>query len=109
MMQYRVDFGSLPWTTPMNGVRQKVFKFGGRQLRLVEYSKIMKEHWCERRHVGYVLDGKMRINFENETVAYAAGDGVVIPAGSEHKHMANLVTDTVTIVFVEEFCEQDKK
>lgn len=102
MIQCRIDFRSMPWASPTQGIRQKVYRTNGRQLRLVEYSRAMPQHWCEKGHVGYVLDGRMEIRFENEVHTYSAGDGVYLPSGSEHKHMAKVLTDTVTVVFVED-------
>jgi mannose-6-phosphate isomerase-like protein (cupin superfamily) len=102
MTQYKVNFRSMPWTQTTNGVRQKIFKFDDRQLRLVEYSKLMPPHWCERGHVGYMLEGKMEVRFENEIQTYSAGDGVYLPAGPEHKHCARILTDTAIFVFVED-------
>ena len=101
-MQYKIDFKSMPWTSPASGVRQKIFRFKDRQLRLVEYSKTMPPHWCERGHVGYMLEGKMEIRFENEVHTYSAGDGVYLPSGAQHKHMARILTRTATLVFVED-------
>lgn len=102
MIQCRIDFRSMPWASPTQGIRQKVYRTNGRQLRLVEYSRAMPHHWCEKGHVGYVLDGRMEVRFENEVHTYSAGDGVYLPGGSEHKHMAKVLTDTVTVVFVED-------
>jgi quercetin dioxygenase-like cupin family protein len=102
MTQYRIDFRSMPWTSGTSGVRQKVFRANNGQLRLVEYSKAMHQHWCEKGHTEYVLNGKMEIEFENEAQTYSAGDGVYLPSGSEHKHVAKVLTDTVTVVFVED-------
>ena len=44
----------------------------------------------------------MDVRFENEVCTYSVGDGISLPSGSEHKHMARVLTDTVTIVFVED-------
>ena len=101
LTQYKIDFGSMPWASPTKGIRQKVFRAHDVQLRLVEYSRTMPQRCGEKSHVGYVLDGKMEIKFENETQEYSAGDGVYLPSGSKHKHMAKMLTDTVTAVFVE--------
>ena len=101
-MQHRVDFKSIPWVSPAKGIQQKIYKADRRQLRLVEYSKDMPPHWCEKGHIGYVLDGKMEIRFENEVHLYSAGDGVFIPSGQEHRHSAKMLTDTVTVIFVED-------
>lgn len=55
-MKYKSEFSQLPWETPIVGVRHKYFDQNGIRLRLVEYSKSMPEHWCEKGHFGYLLD-----------------------------------------------------
>lgn len=100
-MQYKVAFESLPWDSPIAGLRQKVHQIGTRQLRLVEYSKNLPPHWCEKGHIGYLLEGEMEIRFEQEVQRYRPGDGIVIPDGPEHKHSGTVLTDTATVVFVE--------
>ena len=102
MSQYRIDFDAMAWDAPMDGLRFKATKQGGRQLRLVEYTKDMEPHWCEKGHIGCVLDGQFEIRFEGETAVFHPGDGVFIPASAEHKHMGRAITDVVRAVFVEE-------
>lgn len=85
----------------MPGVRHKILAHGGRRLRLVEYSRELPPHWCERGHIGYVLAGDFEIQYETATETYTAGDGIFIPDGPEHKHLARTLSDRVTIVFVE--------
>lgn len=97
----RVDFGALPWTSPMAGVRCKIHAEGDRRLRLVEYASAMPPHWCAKGHFGCILDGEFEIEFERGTVVYRPGDGVFIPDGPEHRHRARTLTDTVTALFVE--------
>lgn len=101
-MSHKIDFGSIPWETPMKGVRHKVMKQGDRQLRLVEYTKYLEPHWCEKGHIGYVLEGQLEITFENERVVYNPGDGVFIPSGKENKHMGKVLSDFVRVIFVED-------
>ena len=102
MSQYRADFDSLPWRSPMGGVRCKVSRHNGRQLRLVEYTTAMDEHWCDKGHAGCVLEGRLEIRFAEETVVFGPGDGIFIPTGSDHRHMARVLTDVVRVVFVED-------
>lgn len=101
-MEYRVDFDSLPWESPMKGVRAKIAQHGGRRLRLVEYTKAMPPHWCDAGHVGYLLDGRFEIEFDNGVRVYGPGDGIFIPPGSEHRHRAKALTEVVRVVFVED-------
>ena len=102
MNRYRIDFESMSWTAPMEGLRFKACKQGTRQLRLVEYTKDMEPHWCEKGHIGLILQGRFEIKFTDHTEVYNPGDGVFIPSGSEHKHMGIVLTDMVRAVFVED-------
>ncbi len=101
-MTHKIDFASIPWDTPIKGVRHKVMKQGDRQLRLVEHTKDLEPHWCEKGHISYVLQGQLEITFENERVLYNPGDGVFIPSGKEHKHMGLVLSDFVRVIFVED-------
>ncbi len=97
----RVDFGTLDWECPMPGVRHKVMIRDGRKLRLVEYSRSMDPHWCSAGHFGQILSGEFEITFDDGVELYGPGDGVAIPDGDEHRHMAKCLTETVTALFVE--------
>lgn len=100
--RYRVSFAEIGWMSPIPGVRQKTRVEGNQRLRLVEYSREMKPHWCVKGHTGYILDGRFEIEFAEERYVFEAGDGVFIPGGDKHRHRATVLTDTVTAVFVEE-------
>ncbi len=101
-MQYRVDFRDLEWESPMDGVRHKVADHEGARLRLVEYRVEMEAHWCDRGHIGRILEGTFEIEFEDETITYGPGDGVLIPSGGAHKHKARVIDGPVLALFVEE-------
>ena len=68
---------------------------------MVEYTRDMEPHWCEKGHVGYVLEGQFEVRFKGEVVIYDGGDGVLIPAGEDHNRMGRVLTDVVRMVFVE--------
>jgi hypothetical protein len=101
-MKYKIDFDSVQWSSPMDGVRHKSFSFEDKFLRLVEYSSDMEPHWCERGHVGYILDGQFEIEFNQGVRIFNAGDGVVIPGGPDHKHKARVLSDIVRAIFIED-------
>jgi quercetin dioxygenase-like cupin family protein len=86
----------------MPGVRHKVYVDGRRRLRLVEYSRSMQPHGCEKGHWGYVIEGRLELQFDGETVTLVAGDGVCIPEGPAFRHVGRALTDKITVVFVEE-------
>jgi quercetin dioxygenase-like cupin family protein len=102
-MNYKVDFESMEWETPVAGVRFKAFEKTGRKLRLVEFAKeFVEPDWCAKGHIGYILEGKIEIDFNGESIVFGPGDGVFIPAGSEHKHKGKVLTDVVKAILVED-------
>jgi len=103
MEQYRVNFVAMPWDTSVAGVRSKVHKQDGKQLRLVEFSKeFVEPDWCTKGHIGCVFDGELEINFNGRFIIFKSGDGLFIPAGEKSKHMARALTDTATLLLVED-------
>lgn len=98
----KVDFNALAWQAPMEGLRFKARQQGGRQLRLVEYTREMEPHWCEKGHIGYVLEGRFEIQFDNEAMVFGPGDGMFLPPGRGHRHMGKVLSDVVRCIFVED-------
>ena len=102
MSQYRIDFKHMPWDAPAVRVRAKVHEHGGRRLRLAEFTReLVEPHWCTKGHIGYVLEGEMEIDFHGKVVVFRTGDGLFIPPGEPHKHRATVLTDSVTVILVE--------
>jgi ethanolamine utilization protein EutQ (cupin superfamily) len=103
MEKYQVDFKTMPWETPAVGVRFKAYEQNGRKLRLAEFTKeFVESDWCTKGHVGYVLEGRMEIDFDGKVIMFGPGDGLFIPAGEERKHKAKVLTDTLKIILVED-------
>ena len=106
MSRHKVAFASQEWERPAPGVRTKVHRGPGVQLRLVEFSAgFVEADWCVRGHVGYVLNGRMEVDFDGTLEVFEAGDGLFIPAGEAHKHKARILTDTVVLILVESVAE----
>ncbi len=102
MEQYRIDFETMEWEMPADGVKFKAYEQGGKKLRLVEFCKEFVEHgWCTKGHMGYILEGRMEIDFDGKVILFGPGDGLFIPAGQEHKHKGRVLTDKVTAILVE--------
>jgi ethanolamine utilization protein EutQ (cupin superfamily) len=101
-MDYLVDFEALSWETPMPGVREKRCRRDGRVVRLVEYSAAMAPHWCEKGHIGQIIDGVLELEFSSHVVTAKTGDTLLIPPGPAHAHRAVVRTASVTALFVEE-------
>jgi quercetin dioxygenase-like cupin family protein len=103
MEQYRIDFESMAFESPADGVRFKVYEQGGRKLRLVEFSKeFVEPDWCTKGHVGYILAGQMEIDFDGKKEVFGPGDGVFIPPGPQHKHKGRVLTEKLKAILVED-------
>ena len=100
-LRYKAEFEKLPWECPLEGVRHKSVERDGIRLRLVEYSKEMPPHWCEKGHFGYVIEGRLEIEYEKGKVIYVPGDGIYIPNGPAHRHRGRVLSEKATVFFVE--------
>jgi quercetin dioxygenase-like cupin family protein len=100
-VQYIAEFDKLEWESPIQGLRHKYVDQNNLRIRLVEYSKEMPLHWCEKGHYGYLIDGQLEIEYEKEKVVYKSGDGIFIPEGSDHKHRGKALTEKVLVFFLE--------
>jgi hypothetical protein len=100
---YKIGFESIPWESSAVGIRFKACEQGGRKLRLAEFGREFVElDWCTKGHIGYILEGKMNIDFDGKVVVFGPGDGIFIPAGEKHKHKATILTDLVKVILVED-------
>ncbi|HEU4618960.1 MAG TPA: cupin domain-containing protein [Gammaproteobacteria bacterium] len=103
MSSFKVDFASMEWHQGRPGVRYKLYCEGSRQLRLVEFETSEGDpHWCERSHIGYVLEGGLEIEFDGRMLSFGAGDGFFIPAGAPSKHRGVAITPGTRLVMVED-------
>jgi ethanolamine utilization protein EutQ (cupin superfamily) len=72
-------------------------------MRLVEFtSEFVEPHWCEKGHVGLVLQGELEIDFDGLIVRYGQGAGIFIPTGTSVRHKARAVTPNVQLFLVED-------
>jgi quercetin dioxygenase-like cupin family protein len=103
MEEYLIDFENIPWESPEPGIRFKAFVRGDRKLRLVEFTEeLYEEKWCRKGHAGYVLDGRMTIDFNGREVVFRKGDGLFIPEGEEHRHKPHVAEgERVLIIMFE--------
>jgi len=98
---FKIDFTQLEWAVPIAGVRHKYIDHEGQRIRLVEYSKEMLPHWCEKGHCGYLISGKMEIEYVDRTIEYNQGDGIFIPDGPAHKHKGRVLSEKALVFFIE--------
>jgi quercetin dioxygenase-like cupin family protein len=99
---YHAAFRDLPWQAAGEGLRQKQVAFATRQLRMLELTPALGHpDWCAKGHAGYVLEGRLELQFKSHLVHCEAGDGFLIPPGEEHAHKPRALTDRVTLFLVD--------
>ncbi len=78
----------MPWEKSP-GVHSKIFRKGNQQIRILDmFDDFEEESWCEKGHVGYILEGSLTIDYDGHPVEYKAGDGLWIEAGKASRHKA---------------------
>lgn len=103
MLPICIDFDSIPWQSPLPGARFKAYREGAKQIRLLEFSsEFVEPDWCEKGHVGFVLEGVLEVDFKGHVVTYSAGSGIFIPPGFETAHKGRSVTPVVRLILVED-------
>lgn len=102
MLNYKIDFNQIEWESPIKGVKCKAYNYGNKRIRLIEYTKEMPPHWCEKGHYGLILEGEIEIEYTNEKIVYKKGDGVFIPDGEGHKHKGRVITESAKVIFIED-------
>jgi len=103
MEQHRILFDELEWQGGIHGARFKVFRDGTKQLRLLEFtSEFVEPDWCEKGHVGFVVQGELEIDFKGDSIRFPEGSGIFIPAGAASAHKARSITPVVLLFLVEE-------
>jgi len=97
-----LSFADVPWQQSGPNCRIKEIVRGQQQLRLVEFQRGYEEDgWCEKGHIGYVLEGTLDIEFPEKTVRTKAGDGVWIPGGHDTRHRAHVVGESAQLILFE--------
>jgi quercetin dioxygenase-like cupin family protein len=86
-MSYRIEFDKMLWDESVEGARIKSFISGNQQVRIVKFSEdFVEQDWCQKGHVGYVIDGKFSIDYNGTLELYKKGDIIFIPEGEQSKH-----------------------
>lgn len=103
MSSFKITFDAMEWQQIRPDVRQKIYRDGSRQVRLVEFeTSDGAPHWCETGHIGYVLKGALSISFNGQVISFQAGDGLFIPSGAASKHRAVSISAGTQLLMVEE-------
>ncbi len=101
MKNYLVDFKNMDWESPTTGVRYKAYIQGNHRIRLAEFTEeFVEEGWCTKGHTGYVLGGKISIDFNGKITDFKSGDGFFIPEGKENKHKGKVAKGEKALIIL---------
>jgi len=82
----KIKFNEFPLMENV-GVKSKTYSGEDYKIRIVEFTDhYIEEDWCKKGHVGLVLEGSMKIEFEDETLLFEKGDGIYIESSGIDKH-----------------------
>lgn len=97
----KIDFAALGWEAVATGLRVKSIEKDGKRIRLLEHSQeAREEEWCEKSHVGYVVEGELEIDFSGKTETFRTGEAIFISAGEKHKAIS--ITEKTLLFLVED-------
>ena len=103
MKSHRIAFEEMAWEISPGGARSKQQNLGNKQLRLLEFGRNLNHpDWCLNGHIGYVLEGEMEVEFDNQTLRFKTGDGLYFHAGEADRHRPRAITERVCLIFVED-------
>ena len=91
MMSYLINFQKMDWEKPTEYIRQKTFIRDNQRIMLAEFSEnFVDNEWCTNRHMGYVIEGSITINFNGKLIKFKSGDGIFIPEGEDNRHKGSI-------------------
>lgn len=103
MRKYLIDFNSMSWESTVPGQRQKAYVEENQRIRLVELSdEYAEDDWCEKEHLGYVLEGRISIIFNGKSTTFKKGDGIFIPKGEGNRHKGRIARGEKVLMIVVE-------
>lgn len=91
MENHLVKFENLQWIDACEGMRYKKYEKNYKVLRLIELTRSYCDlEWCTHGHIGIIIEGDFKVEFQDHIEEFKEGDIVFIPGGEEHKHKASV-------------------
>lgn len=88
-MDNLIDFRKMNWISTVEEFRQKNFSRGRLRIRIVELDEgFYEEEWCTKSHLGFVLEGRLGIEFSESVLCIEEGNGFWIEGNESEKHKA---------------------
>jgi hypothetical protein len=90
-LDYLIRLEEIKFEKLQDGLEQKRVSKDNKVLRILKINHTFTEaNWCTKGHVGYVLRGKMKIDFNGQIREYIQGDGLWIEKGENSKHKVTI-------------------
>ena len=87
MDDYLINFKDISWQTEAQGFEQKIYCDGKYKMRLIRLNdSFVEKEWCHKDHIGYILKGEMKLDFDGEVIRYKEGSSLWIGEGENSKH-----------------------
>lgn len=83
-----ISFGEIEWADDTPGIQARERVVDGRRWAVVEYAQgARREEWCRDGHVGFVLRGAIRYEFDDggEALIASEGDAFSLSTGRAHR------------------------
>ncbi len=99
------SFDDIEWNITRPGIREKKIVIGSKTLRLLEITdKLDHPDWCEKGHVGYVVEGSLILNIDGSEKPLYRSDVFVVESDElTHRHIPVVKPGGgVTLLLVEE-------
>ena len=99
-MEKPVKFDKIPWENPDKGIYQKVYSNSDTTVRLVKFDhNFIEKEWCFKNHLGYILKGQLKLDFDGLMQTYNKGEALILNSGEKHKIITDENTDVEIILF----------
>ncbi|MCT8974453.1 MULTISPECIES: hypothetical protein [Microbaculum] len=104
MAAYRkIDFDDVAWSEVLPGLRVKAVQEGPRTIRLVEFQGgFVEPGWCEKGHVGFVVSGRLTVEFDSGVEVFEPGQGLFFTPGTGGRHKVRQPDGETAHVFLTE-------
>jgi mannose-6-phosphate isomerase-like protein (cupin superfamily) len=91
-----------PWREELPKKLAKIGIVESTRIRVLRLERGYDEPgWCTRPHTLYVINGRLALRFDDSAVPMEPGDVAMLPAGIEHRHRPEPLTDIVELLLVE--------
>lgn len=96
-----IPLGEIAWADDVPGIRGREQHVDGRRWAIVEYAQgARREQRCRDGHLGFVLEGAIRYEFEDAGDALTANEGEAFSLSTSRADRGRNIADAPTRLFL---------